>query len=288
MSTPNSLPLTQADILKQSATQIIPLGTRGLTKDGRVFRYAKAGAAITKGRLLQAAAVSTNFSDDRTLSPMTEVDSTKAKRYTTDMNKVVMYMSTDVNADDSSWKGWYDEGYWFANDGQGEGQFYQVNVGGWTSGSTSSAMSTLVASTKQPRSTVEIIDEAKLTTQVTTGTEWGLVKNLYKDIIMHAKNAVGIPVGIALINITSGYFFWCQTWGLAPCRFGGSCVRGKVICADLGTNTGYVGEPLNIGYACYSSLTSQWAFVDSIPLVGVTIEVGASGETGVIDLHLAP
>ena len=55
MSFPFTVPLSQKEVVTPTSTQRAPLGTRGATSDGRIFRYCKnGGTALAKGYLIQA------------------------------------------------------------------------------------------------------------------------------------------------------------------------------------------------------------------------------------------
>lgn len=255
-----SVLLTQRNIIEEHTAQQHPLGCRGYTRDGRSFRYAKAGAAITKGRLCTAAAVNASFSDDQQFTTA----------FTTGETKVGVYWATSANASE----GYYDEGYMFINDDHAstdrEGMILQIKHIG---GSTKSIS----------KSTVTFMDNAGLSTKVSTYSQCGFVKNMYDSIVMAPVSIAAPPVGIALRNIASGKYFWIQTWGVAPIKCAGTVRAGHVLIQDLGTNTGFV-----------KALVTETAAASEIdlshmqPVVGNCIEVGATTETGLIDLHIAP
>ena len=57
MSFPNTVQLSEEQTVTIASAQSVPLGTRGVTTDGRVFRYAQAGAtALTAHKLVISAA----------------------------------------------------------------------------------------------------------------------------------------------------------------------------------------------------------------------------------------
>ena len=266
MSFPGSVLLGQWDIVQQHTNQALPLGTRGYTRDGRAFRYAKASGTIKKGRLVTAAAVTAAWSDDQRIE-------TTAKTSGTTSIKLRSVSSENATG------GIYDEGYVFVNDGTGQGMILQIDHQGWSS----------QGDTRDYISTLTFLDEGTLTTKISSGanTEIGLVKNLYKDVVEAPKAIVSIPVGVALTDIATGKYFWLQTWGIAPVRSAyssrnQSCAGWPTI-QTAGTDTGTVGA-LDSNMQNDSDFPNHWLQ----PRIGTCVEVGANDEVGLTDLHLAP
>jgi hypothetical protein len=53
--------ISTQDVFKTSTTKLMPLGSQGVTRDGRVYRYGLAGAAtLAPGKINTTAAVVTN------------------------------------------------------------------------------------------------------------------------------------------------------------------------------------------------------------------------------------
>lgn len=262
---PGSMLLNESHIRAQSATKIHPLGTRGYTRDGRVFRYAQAAAAVTGGRLCQARAAGT-WSDDQNFDSSYAAGTTKV---------VMQVVSTGAPSSEDS-TGYWTDGYLLVNDGTGEGQLTLIKqFRGWTTGSTGGLSATCY-----------LYDDG-LKQAVSTGTECGLNLNPYAKVVMHPKAQTAVPVGIAPIDVTSAYYFWLQTWGPAPAWFGGTGTAGRVAYPDLGTNTGYVRTASSDWGV--SSFTSEPGLAYSgLAGVGNVQEVGATGESGIVDLKLAP
>ncbi len=134
-SFPGSILINEKDVRTQSSTQDDkPLGTRAFTRDGRVFRWAQAGAAITVGRLCQARAPS-GWSDDCEIS-QEAVGATQAVVY-------IGAASTGAKSSDGT-TDYFKEGYLFINDGTGEGQYIPIQYqGGWTTATTAGRYSTV-------------------------------------------------------------------------------------------------------------------------------------------------
>ena len=274
MGFPGSILITDGAAREQHSSQRHPLGTRAYTKDGRVFRYANAGAAITRGRLCQARAPG-SWSDDMVFA---------AANYaigTTQVTVLVACGSTAAKSSDGT-ENYFKEGYLFINDGTGEGQYVPIKRQGlWTT-----------ASTAGHYSTVEFQDGAFLPVAVTSASECGFVLNAYKRVVMQPKAITSIPVGIAPRTVTSGYYFWLQTWGPAAYWAGGTLQAGKSAIVDFGTNTGYIriittetwkGTGTTAG-GMSSDLKLTGLFM---PRIGTIMEVGANNEVGMVYLTIA-
>jgi len=262
MGFPGSVLLKQGDIYNQSSTKQHPLGTRGYTRDGRVFRYAKAGGtALSAGLLMQAEAPASNFSDDLTL----------ATAYSAGATQVVVYASTGIA---STSTGVFNDGYLFVNDGTGEGQYVQIKKqGGWSSDTTANC-----------RSTVSFQDGSKLTAAVSSGSEVGFVKNPYDDIVVYPVSKTSIPLGVTPRAVTANYYFWLQTWGPCPIKCEAAPTVGEALVPATAT-AGSVEDPSSETASTKSSDLGP----DYIkPRIGFCMESGAAGETGMVYLMLAP
>ncbi len=277
----NSVLLTQGDIYKEYSTQRgRPLGTRGYTRDGRVFRWAKnAGTyALEVGRLVQSAAVPGTFSDDLTINAGLGV--------TSGATKVSLTFTTALAADTTANE--YKEGFLFVNDGPGEGQMVQI-----ASNESHTSATTLTCIADFQFATGE-----EFTTAVTTASEIGIVKNLYDDVIPPTNGLTGSIAGIAPRHITASYYFWLQTWGPCPCLVYSTGTNipaaGYPVAAYLSTDGDVVrlfGEAttkLSSGATPFASGFRSAIMVLWRQPIGTVMEVGANGEFGVVDLKLAP
>ena len=216
MGFPGSVLLTQGDIFAQTSDKRHPLGTRGYTRDGRVYRYARAGGTnLDVGKLMQMPAHIANW--DKQLHPSSahgssvSTNSTYVYVHFRKYSSGALPTSANVVAD----------GYLIVNDGTGQGQYIQI-------ASNTASTSTLAAAAC--RTKVVFREGEKLTARLavssgygasggSTGSQVGLIKNPYDDVIVSAKSATGtgIPLGITPRAVTANYYFWLQTWGPAVC-----------------------------------------------------------------------
>ena len=264
MGFPLTVSLTDEQVRAQSVTQVHPLGTKGVTRDGRAFRYMQAGAAIAIGRVLQARAPSTNFSDDQTFNTAYAIGTTKV---------TINIVSTAAHDSDGS-TNYFKDGYLMVNHGTGLGAMSQIfKQGGWDTATASGL-----------KSTVHI--RGGLKAAVTSGTEVGFILNPYKKVVMAPKAQTNAVVGVSPIAVTISYFFWGQTGGMAAVRFGGTGRIGRAAVFDAGTNTGYItAKSSDMGFVG-SSFSSELKLAYSMPELGDIMEVGATGETGIVRLKL--
>lgn len=212
---------------------------------GRKFRYCKnAAVALTKGLMLQQAAAVTNWQN--------EVQTTGTAAAVGD-KKITIYVATAPTANE------WDDGYLIIQDGAGEANMYTI------ASHTVPASGTLV--------TVYIADAGGIRTATAVTSEVTVVKNLYRDVIVHpVTTATGIPVGVPLVDVTANYYFWAQTKG--PCPM-------VVDAGDTITIGAPAGVPATSGTAGGAGVRQttrlEW---------GKIMDIGAGGETGLVYLTL--
>ena len=254
MGFPGSVLLNQGDIYKETSDKRYPLGTRGYTRDGRVFHYARnsSTALALPGSLLQMAVPtkSGNYSFDLAINAVPTSNSTSI---------LITGGSTGSVAAD-----FFNDGYLFTNDGTGQGQLVQVkDHGALTSGATAQA--------------IYLHEEDKITMTITTATVCGLVPNIYDGVIIKPATApTGAVVGVNPIKVTGSYYFWCQTAGPCPVTATGALVFAKpVVCSTSGAGS------------C-AAMTTATALTIAQP-VGTAISLGqGAGDCGLVLLQIAP
>jgi hypothetical protein len=230
-----SLPITiegkTDEIYKPHTTKRHMLGTRLVFPDGRVFRYSKAGSAnITIGRVCGCAAkVAVHDSDvvvmeARTTAQWDDGDHTVRIATTGSTSSTALNITEDQYAD----------GYVWVNDEAGEGQLLQVKEhdAETATGSTGGR-------------DITCYDEEVLTVALTTASQVGLLKNPYKDMVIHTGTTGGGPaMGVAPVAVTAAYYFWLQTWGPCPVVNGATVpLAGEHVGVvnTTGSDTGLVG-----------------------------------------------
>lgn len=272
-----SILLKGKEIYRTTSDKRHPLGTRGYTRDGRAFRYARnGGTALAVGKVIQSEAPMANLSDDLSVN----VGVTSGA----ESINITITTQTTVNT--------YAEGYFFVNDGAGEGQMAQIL----------SHTSATTGTTNASRMNIVFQHGAVMTTAVSTGatgttdSEVGIVRNPYDKVITAPATLTSTPVGIAPRAVAANYYFWVQTWGpaVAQVNSAGTAIPAVGFPLIPATVAGQVSRMW--GYLSTLDSSESWAGGDvRVALIkyahyplGNCITVGSDGASGVIDLKLAP
>lgn len=179
--TTNSVVYAQ-DFRDISSTKQMPLGTKGETRDGRLYRYALAGAVnLAAGKITIAEASAANHTN-RLLTTAAALGATKVS---------VPLGATAAAAD------LYADGQLVVNDNTGEGTSYLI-----ASHAAASSSGTLVAN---------LIDPIKVALDTTT--EVSLIRNRFAGIVVSANSVAAQAVGVPNVPITAAFYGWVQTGG---------------------------------------------------------------------------
>lgn len=166
---------------EDSTEQKHPLGSVGVTNDGRTYRYAQAaGTAVEQGTLCIAADITTNH-EDIAVNTATVGD----KQITATLG------ATAITA------GEYDEGFVNVTDDTGQGTMYRIK------NCPATALSTDVIITL----------EDPIRTTFIAGTTVTLVRNKFRDILVSDGTITDLPVGVPNAQIAIDAYGWVQTGG---------------------------------------------------------------------------
>jgi len=208
MSFPETVVLNYGETKAETTDQRAPLGTRGVLPDGRVFRYAKAGGAITVGALVTGAAPAGNYIATSGGVTPAATTFTSTWKYIT----IVTSHQSDSTAETANT---YAEGYMVDPK---NGQVVRIAT---HDGHTAS-------STEQSNFYFEEGDRLSISI---TGTDQAMMvmKNPYDDCIIApaAGGAGAIALGYSTHNVDSGSYFWLQTWGPVGAVAYGTWVAGN-------------------------------------------------------------
>lgn len=220
MSFPGSVLLSGADVLLTTTTKRHPLGTRGYTRDGRVFRYARnGGTALVPAKVVQSSADSTQ----RVLKAGTTelyANSSKIIALTTGTG-----IFTSLN--------YFTDGYVFMNTSstaKGAGYIAQIK-----SHSTQTATAT-------GKVTIQFHSGDALYSGTsnagTTSAYIRVIPNPYdRVIVVPTANPSAAPVGVTVRPVAASAYFWVQTWGPAPCDVqGNNQVAGRAVFISSGSS----------------------------------------------------
>lgn len=175
--------ITERDARKTSATRNgNVLGKPVITRDGKVYRWSRAGGtALAVGKL--------NVNPDPTSDV---VNKTVARTYAAGVTEVIVDAAGTIVADA------FQDGTFTVSDATGEG-FNCLVVS--NTGVTGAGEITL----QLAEPTV-----AALTIDV---SEYTLEKNNYDDVVISVTDQLDMPTGVSNTAVAADYYFWNQVWG---------------------------------------------------------------------------
>jgi len=199
----------------------VPVGTRMVLPDGRVFRLARASTAAAIGAGLVCQAPVPNASSDMDVELLVAAAA--------GATALSVRLPTTVAAN------YYAGGYVLVNDGDGEGHIYKIKEN-----------TAITASGAATVTTVTLEDNDALAASVAksaAGTETliGLRKNPYMDVVVNAVAGTETEVGVTTVSASAGYYTWLQTYGdgmgLAAATV---CVAFSAVMADTAGTAGAI------------------------------------------------
>jgi hypothetical protein len=148
------------------------------------------------------------------------------------------------------------DGWLLITDGTGEAHYYRIATNTWITGDT-----VMQLTLHEP-----ILVATEATTEIT------VIKNLYNGVIVAPTVLTGVCMGVPNLAVTANYYFWAQRRG--PCA----------MVVDTG-ETLVVGQPA--GYPTTIAVPGAIGIPTvTDPIWGNVIQIGAAGESAMIDLHL--
>jgi len=229
--------ITGADILSNSATQLMPLGAYAETVDGRGFRYCKVGATATvAGKVYQSSALdATNAQPSGGLG----------------VNAAVAIGGTEITTSTSTtWTvNQFAGGYLSVNVTPGQGYLYRIKSNTATAGAVGGV----------------IVLEDPLLVALTTSSKFIVVKHPYDSVVIEPGTPTGKIVGVAPRVLTAEYYGWLQTKGACSVLFTGTGAAGKVVGSLTGGTSGSMAPAIaatNIGGEHLATgITGEYALV---------------------------
>jgi hypothetical protein len=183
-------------VLAQSSTQKEELGALRILRDGRKFRYAKAGAsALAAGKLTVSAAVGADVMNEVCTAVHAIGD--------------VVFSETITSA--TYIENYFAGGYLQVNDGTGEGHQYKI-----LSSTAVTAGTAMILQLDEP---------IRVATAGTSATEFSIIHSPWQATV--ESTTLGCPVGVTPIVVTATYFYWAQTGGPAIALSGNTDAAGK-------------------------------------------------------------
>lgn len=205
------IPVPQSIYEPDATTQRAPLGTR-LRMSDRTYYYAQASASVAGGTVMCAPSPVASYQSGILLVASTAIGA-----------KVLSVTSTGVAAAANT----YAEGFFGVASGTNAGELYRIKRHSAASGGI----------------ITDITLYDGLNTAITSGSVFFIIPNNYA-LCNVGSEALNYAVGVAPVNVTSGAYFWLQTWGnAAPTHVGASVAAGAL---RLGT-TGSVNNLVTTG-----------------------------------------
>ena len=187
------------DIHQISSTAKEQVGTLRITQDGRKFRYAKAGGALSAGKAVVAATIAAAHADEAAPSTAVAVGT----------QQVTLTVTAGTAIAENQLRG----GYLAVNDGTGEGHLYAIE-----SNSAVAADGTSI--------TIGLSEPIRKVWGTTTATQFTLVHSPWYGVT-HSATEENLCCGVAICDVTSGYYCWVQTGGPALALMKGTPAVGS-------------------------------------------------------------
>jgi hypothetical protein len=230
--------IPRQSIYEQSATALHNIGDSiEPFGDGRIFYYAKNGAAaLGDGLLLQGAIPLPNHLNC-TVAAGAAIGDTR--------------VSVTLGATPATIN-YYANGYMHANDEVPEGTLYKIKS--HLSNAGSLAM------------WVELYDPL-VKAMVISSSQVTLTKAKYDSVTVALLSGLtALPIGVSLIDVTIGYYSWVQTWGPCPVLTQGTVVIGAPVGLG-GTADGAIG-PITasttavVGWVMQVNASQEYSLID--------------------------
>lgn len=189
--------LSTQDIYKVSTTKLMPLGTPGASRDGRLFRYGLAGAVtLAPGKINQIPAVVSTHQNIAVFAAAAVGDT---------------LIQVTLGATNATTANQYDDGYVIGYDASGVGQTLRIN-----------GTPVLLAATSGP---FQLGDP--IATAMTTSAKVNLEMNPWSGALVYATGATTeFCTGVNQVSIPAANYGWFQTRGTAAVLTNGTITKG--------------------------------------------------------------
>lgn len=225
-------------VFSSSSVKLAPLGARKVVGD-RVFRYALAGGAVGAGDIAQAGAE-------------IQIDVTAGSAVSSGAKVFTWYAATAIVADR------FADGMLYAQSGTAANLGYAYRV------------KSHAAIAKTTTGTLFLYDSLKLTVNV--ADKWSLAQNPYSGLT-ECTAGTAPALGVAPIAVTSGDYFWLQTYG--PC-----CIKSSAVAA--------AGQALAPGATGQAQTYVVATTASQAQMIGISMQICTASEYGLAFLTIAP
>ena len=255
-----------------SSTQNAKLGQRAALNDGRVFRYARAGAVdLVAGNVIQG--------------PATVAGALTLAMQTTSGGTSPGSTSISVTCASAVSTGFYNDGFLMVASGSGAGGMYKIE---WfkAMGATGSELGASISTGAIGEFRLYFEDAIPALTNMTLGvstSKISLIPNPYMNVVAAPITTLTGPiVGAATYVIKATEYGWLQTWGPCAMLHNDTTALGNVlvgVAATIGRVEGAVGG--TTGATILGNLMKS-------PIIGYNMAVGVQGEWRPVFLTIAP
>ena len=270
MSFPGNVFITDSEARSQTVTQRLPLGTRGLTPDGRAFRYCKNAATdIAVGKLV--CKMDNDISQDNDLYLATST------LYQDELTTGTSVIYIKASATEVIAAGVFDEGYLYVNDALGEGQYLIVESNPAVDGTVSRTWP------------IYLNPDSRLSATLSTASLVGLLENKYKDVVISGPDSTyTLPLGVTVRAVTASYYFWLQTWGPCVVWCNLTAADGSPMSYDTGTGTGTAASVGALHVMGTSTSTDVVKMTAMGKIVGHALAIAATTTHALVNLEIEP
>lgn len=198
MAFTGTMQLSTQDVYRVSTTKLMPLGTQGATKDGRLFRYGLAGAVtLAPGKVNQIPAVVSTHQNIAVFAAAAVGD---------------QQIQVTLGATNATTANQYDDGYVVVYDASGVGQTLRI-----------AGTPILSASTSGPFPLGDPI-----ATAITTSGKVNLEQNMWSAALVYATGATTLLCnGVVNVSLPATNYGWFQTRGTAAVLTNGTIAAGS-------------------------------------------------------------
>jgi hypothetical protein len=196
-----------------SVSRLAPLGSVGRTSDGRIYRYAQAGAvALNAGQAVSTPAKVANHTNIAV-----------AAAVAVGSLSVTATLGATAATQDQ-----YLEGYLVVNDAAGVGSAYRIQ------GNSATASAGVI--------TVTLVDP--IVTALTTSSKVSLVVNPWSNVVVNPSAAAGalFTAGVPQLAVPAASYAWIQTGGVASVLSDGIVAKAAGAIASPTVNGALVTE----------------------------------------------
>jgi hypothetical protein len=276
MSFPETINLTLKQVFTPTATKKYPLGTRGALVDGRIFRYAKAGAtALVAGN----ACVSEVWTELNCLNTSHLAQFAAGTTFTDTWGGVLPIAGSWDATSGGLTADAFADGWLLVGSTYGAGTIQQLRIKSHSAyGGGTSHLATGDSALKVTLETGQL-----LAWNITSSAGAAVVKNPYDDLVVPTATAAltGPYMGVCPVAVAANYYFWIQTWGDCACRI-----------PDASTSTTVVGarmiQAITAATTGVVSMGSSNYAVNGQEALGVLVSPATAGGYGIVKLFISP